>query len=239
MRPLSSAGGAERDPGELLKRLGVTGYIDPQLVRLALTHASASLEVPHDEGANNERLEFLGDAVLKLCISYELFRQRPLLSEGEMTQITKYVVSDAVLGRVAEALQLGDYLIVPPQSRKGLITPATLASALEALFGALFVAYGFAPTATLIWTVMGPVLAEAMAGKAVETDYKSALQEFTQGPLKLAPRYELVKVEGPPHSRTFTCQVWLGDQLYGQGTGLSKKKAEQQAAQAALEKLKG
>lgn len=237
MRPSSSGASPEADPLDLLRRLGVSGYVPPDLVQLALTHASATRGTPHEEGANNERLEFLGDAVLKTCIAYELFRRRPLLSEGEMTQTLNYVVSDAVLGQVAQDLGLGAYLVVPPHVRQQLTTQATLASALEALFGALFLTFGFAPTATLIWSVMGPSLADALSGKAMETNYKATLQEWTQSRLKLTPHYTQVREEGPPHARTFTTQVWLGDQLYGEGSGLSKKKAEQQAAKAALDKL--
>ncbi|HEY9765959.1 MAG TPA: ribonuclease III [Chroococcales cyanobacterium] len=211
--------------------LGIGGspnldYFD--LFEKALTHSSAGSE-------NYERLEFLGDAVLKLVVSSWLFHDYPHLPEGKLTQIRAKVVSDRCLAEVAERIELGDHLIMGPAERRsgGEKKVGTLASALEALFAAVYLREGMGMATRLIKSLLREELEET-ALRPGEENSKALLQEWTQARHSLLPEYRQVKEEGPIHARVFFVEVWLLDQLLGKGEGASKKAAEQAAAREAL-----
>lgn len=225
-------------PQSLLERLGVDQPVDPALVELALTHSSS--KVCGERQVDNERLEYLGDAVLKLAISHWFFTQDPPLPEGQMSKMRAYVVSDANLARVARRYELGRYVQLGSSERTsgGQEKQSTLANTLEALLGALFLSLGFEATAAIALHLLEDTLREAQAGRAEEENYKAALQELTQARYHLLPVYEVIGEDGPAHARQFTCRVQLARQVLGQGTGSTKKAAEQLAAQQALALLR-
>jgi ribonuclease-3 len=225
-------------PEELLARLGVQEAVDLPLLGLALTHSSS--KAASDRQADNERLEYLGDAVLKLSISHWLYDQEPPLPEGAMSKMRAYVVSDANLARVAKSLDLGRYVHLGSSERTsgGHEKQSTLANTFEAVLGALFLSLGFDKTADVARRLLEPTLREARAGRAEEENYKATLQEFTQAQFHQLPIYEVVAEQGPAHARQFTCRVLLAAQVLGQGAGSTKKMAEQMAAQQALATLR-
>ncbi len=223
---------------ELLARIGIAESVDPALLQLALTHSSS--KVPGDRQVDNERLEYLGDAVLKLAISQWFYEQEPAMPEGAMSKMRAYVVSDANLARVARGLDLGRYVQLGSSERTsgGHEKQSTLANSFEALLGALFLSLGFDTTATIVRRLLQETLSEAQAGRADEENYKATLQELTQARFHQLPLYEVVGEVGPAHARHFTCRVLLSDKVLGQGAGTTKKMAEQMAAQQALNALR-
>jgi ribonuclease III len=203
---------------------------DPALFAAALTHRS----VP---GPNNERLEFLGDAVLNLVISRTLYEAFPRASEGDLSRLRSRVVSSEPLGKVATELRhLGEVLRLGPGVLKsgGYRRESILGDALEALIGAVFLDGGFGPAEQLIQRLFAPVIAALPAPDALK-DAKTRLQEYLQSRGLPLPEYILERTKGDPHSRTFRvrCEVTqLG--LTTQGSGSSRRKAEQEAAERLL-----
>lgn len=200
---------------------------------MALTHASA-------EGRPNyERLEYLGDAVLKLAVSEALFALAPARREGEMTEIRAEVVSDAMLAQAAKRHGWADYMTLgPAETRaKGGVKPAIVASSLEAAFGAASLLYGRERAVAWVLEMLAPELAHATA-HAGESNAKARLQEWTQGRWKTLPRYEAEGESGPEHDRRYHVGVWVGAEKLGAGNGTSKKAAEQDAAKQALGALR-
>lgn len=225
-------------PEDLLIRLGLDEPVDPGLLALALTHSSS--KAASDRQTDNERLEYLGDAVLKLSISHWFFDREPALPEGAMSKMRAYVVSDANLARVAKTLDLGRYVHLGSSERTsgGHEKQSTLANTFEAVLGALFLSIGFDKTADAARRLLEPTLLEALGGRAEEENYKATLQELTQARFHQLPHYEVVHEDGPAHARQFTCRVLLAGEVLGQGTGTTKKMAEQVAASEALATLK-
>jgi ribonuclease-3 len=225
-------------PDELLARLGLEEPVDMALLALALTHSSS--KAANDRQTDNERLEYLGDAVLKLSISHWLYDREPSLPEGAMSKMRAYVVSDANLARVAKALDLGRYVHLGSSERTsgGHEKQSTLANTFEAVLGALFLSLGFDKTADIARRLLASTLGEAEAGRAEEENYKATLQELTQARFHQLPHYEVVHEDGPAHARRFTCRVQLDGRVLGQGIGSTKKMAEQMAAQQALAQLR-
>jgi ribonuclease-3 len=222
---------------ELLARLGVHETVDGPLLALALTHSSS--KSTSDRQSDNERLEYLGDAVLKLSISHWLYDRDPALPEGAMSKMRAYVVSDANLARVAKELELGRYVHLGSSERTsgGHEKQSTLANTFEAVLGALFLSLGFDKTADIARRLLEATLLEAEGGRAEEENYKATLQELTQAQFHQLPLYEVVHEDGPAHARQFTCRVLLESRVLGQGAGTTKKMAEQMAAQMALTAL--
>ena len=202
---------------------------DPALFAAALTHSS----VP---GPNNERLEFLGDAVLSLVISRTLYEAFPRASEGDLSRLRSRVVSSEPLGKVAAELRLGEVLRLGPGELKsgGFRRESTLGDALEALIGAVFLDAGLAAAEQLIARLFAPIIAALPAPDALK-DAKTRLQEYLQFRGLSLPVYVLERTEGEPHAQTFTvrCEVkQLG--LTTGGRGSSRRKAEQEAAERLL-----
>lgn len=214
---------------ELIERLGFDPAVEPALWRQALTHKSAEGQ-PH-----YERLEFLGDAVLKLVVSQWLYERFASLPEGEMTKVRARVVSDETLARVALTLNLGEYLNLGPAEKRnrGKTKVGTLASAFEAILGAIYTVHGYAAADAFLQTYLGP---EFTTGVEVggQDNYKAVLQEYTQQRYKSVPEYRLVAEIGPEHDRFYDMDVWVAGERLGGGRGRSKKAAEQVAAAEAL-----
>ena len=215
------------------------GYLfeDPSILDRALTHKSYSNERGEGVG-HNERLEFLGDAVLDLVVSHLLHDVRPILSEGDMSKIRAHLVKEDSLGRVARSFGLGQYLVLGrgEEHTGGRDKASILADAFEALVAAIYQDGGFDLVFSFVESVFSPVIEEGGAG-ALERDYKTRLQEYCQARYGKAPTYRLVGESGPDHEKHFEVEIWIGNRSLGRGRGRSKKEAEQRAAQDALELL--
>jgi len=205
------------------------------LLRTALTHRSFLNEHPSLQWEDNERLEYLGDAVLDLLLAEYLYTRFPAALEGELTGMRAALVRRETLAQFAQELKMGDYLLMGHGEIEtgGRERVGILCAAFEALVGALYLDRGLAAVAQFVLPLVEPVLAEASA-EAADKDPKSRLQELAQGTLGLTPRYRTVKAEGPDHAKQFTVQVFIGDAMCGEGEGPSKQGAAQRAAVDAL-----
>lgn len=208
------------------------------LLEQALIHSSYLNENPGIAEGDNERLEFLGDAVLGFIIAEELYRRFPQFSEGEMTRVRSSMVSQDALSRLAETIKLGDFLYLGKgeESGGGRSKPANLSGALEALTAAIFLDRGMEVTRKLVLKLMAKKMSKALS-HGVEADYKSKLQEVMQAQRQLKPKYKVTEAVGPAHERRFTVEVRVGDSVMGRGSGKSKKAAEAEAARIALDRL--
>ena len=219
---------------DLEKTIGYT-FTDRQLLLQALTHKSFSNEqsefVPH-----NERLEFLGDAVLELVVSDWVFRHYPDIPEGGLTRIRAEVVSEKGLSEISRQLQIGAVLRLGKGEQKsgGNEKSSLLADALEALLGAIYLDGGFAAVSLVIDKSFNAVIKKS-ALLRYGSDYKTCLQERLQAKYGILPEYSLIQVSGPDHERIFSMEVYFSGKLLGKGSGSSKKNAEQKAAAAAMD----
>ena len=186
---------------------------------------------------SNERLEFLGDAVLGLVVTDHVFRTYPDLPEGELAKVRASVVNAAVLADVAAELDLGSWLLLGKgeDASGGREKPSILADAMEALIGAIYLDGGWEAASELVLRLLGDRIAEAASGPGGQ-DYKTRLQELAARAYDQLPRYH-VEDEGPDHAKHFFATVYVGGQQRGTGEGRSKKQAEQAAARAAWEQL--
>lgn len=215
----------------------VLGYQfeNPQLLVQALTHKSYSNE-QSDSVLHNERMEFLGDAVLELAVSEWVYRHYPDIPEGGLTRIRSEVVCEAGLAFVARQLQLGVALRLGKGEEKsgGREKSSLLSDALEALLGAVYCDGGFAAACGVVERIFVEAI-ERTARSRYGTDYKTCLQERLQALYGQLPEYLLTQVSGPDHERIFSMEVRFDGKLLGSGYGPSKKRAEQQAAAVALD----
>lgn len=216
---------------------GLLGYSFKSREHLerSLVHRSYLNESALPPAASNERLEFLGDAVLELAVTRYLFRRFPDAPEGQLTQLRASVVRAEGLSPVGERLQLGDFMQMGrgEQATGGRRRPLNLARAFEAVVGAVFLDSSFHVTER--WLLR--VLKHELDGATPESDVldaKSRLQQRAQAERGVLPSYRTVEISGPPHARRFHVQVLLGEEAAGRGEGASKQAAEQQAAAAAL-----
>ena len=225
------------DLEEIQQALGVS-FNKISLLEQSLVHRSYLNENPDFSLPSNERLEFLGDAVLGLIVADNLYRDFPHLSEGEMTRLRAYLVRQETLAEVATSLKLGQYLYLGhgEASGGGRDRPSNLACALEAIIGAVFIDQGLAKTRKLVLHWLTPRLEKALQEKQ-GADYKSRLQEIAQASRHLTPIYRMVEVVGPDHARQFTAEVVVGKKVLGRGQGSSKQIAEMEAARVALSKI--
>ncbi|MBE0467738.1 MAG: ribonuclease III [Candidatus Desulforudis sp.] len=206
---------------------------EQQLLREALTHSSYSYEQPGER--HNQRLEFLGDAVLEIVVSEHLYRRLPDAAEGELTKIRAAVVCEPTLAQVARELDLGYYLRMGrgEELSGGRERASVLADAFEAFLGALYLDQGLEVTRRFTLDKLGPLITDTLAGKG-ESDYKTRLQELLQKKSPEPLRYVIINEEGPDHSKVFTAGVVYRGRVLGRGTGRTKKEAEQHAAKEAL-----
>lgn len=217
----------------LEEELGHT-FGDPALLRLALTHRSVSSEDPSRN--DNERLEFLGDAVLQLVVTDLLYGSYPQLAEGQMAKVRAAVVSRGTLSEIARDLDLGAYIELAPseEATGGRDKDSILADAVEAIIGAIYLDSGVEPARTMVLRLWSDRVAERAKRPGVK-DYKTRLQELVARDGR-RPVYR-VEGAGPDHDRRFTAVVSVNGTDYGTGEGRSKKQAEQAAAQVAIEAL--
>lgn len=203
-----------------------------ELLRDALTHRSFANERPELAPRDNERLEFLGDAVAGLVVSSLLWERYPDASEGELTQRRADLVCEAALASMARDLGIGEALRLGRGEERsgGRDKPRLLASALEACLGAVFLDGGPSAAMTVGRALFGQRLELAVPGAS---DYKSRVQELVQSERGVTPRYRLLGAEGPDHDRRFRVAIQVGDELLGEGEGRSKGEAEQAAAERA------
>lgn len=220
----------------LLDRVLGQGALDRPLLQQALTHPSASGDGP-EPLEHNERLEFLGDAVLGLVVAEEFYRRFPDHSEGQLSRWRAAVVCEPSLAGAARRLGLGSLLrLGQSQEHGGRERASVLAAALEAVIGAVYLEAGLDAARFLIREAMAVEIQEAAAGRLFD-DHKTYLQEASRRLLGADPVYQLVGEEGPDHDKRFHVEVWLKGRPRGRGTGRSKKEAEQAAAAVALRTL--
>ena len=219
------------------KILGVS-FERPSLLEQALVHSSYINENPHLAPDSNERLEFLGDAVLGLVIAERLFRDLPSSAEGELTKLRADLVCRGALAHAAKAIRLGDFLYLGKgeDASGGRHKPLNLAGGLEAVIAAVFLDQGSTIAKEFILRLFEKQLEKAVT-QGGEADYKSQLQEYIQAREQQAPAYYVLEAEGPDHDRSFIVEVRVGDTVLGRGTGKSKKAAETEAARSVLERL--
>jgi ribonuclease-3 len=221
----------------LFEQLNIT----PQNVRYyeqALTHSSYAHEHSLGSSAHNERLEFLGDAVLELAISESLYLRFPEMAEGKLTRFRAGLVCEDSLFRIANFLELGMYLRLGKgeATSGGRERPSLLADTFEALLGALYLDLGFDAVRDVVGKLFTPFLDDLSKGY-LRHDYKTLMQEYTQAIFSITPEYRIVSELGPDHSKVFVSQLVLQSKVLGEGSGRSKKEAEQEAARQAYLQL--
>jgi ribonuclease-3 len=213
-------------------------FRDKSLLTRALTHRSYLNENPGLPYLDNERLEFLGDAILDFVAAEFLYQRFPEMAEGELTSLRAAVVKGESLARFALEAGLPPHLLMSrgEAAAGGRERSPLLAGVFEALVGALYLDQGLTAARGFVLRFVTPA-AETVHHQRLDRDAKSMLQELSQGRMQVTPLYRLVDTRGPDHAKEFTIEVVLKDTVYGSGSGRSKQIAEQQAARVALERL--
>ncbi len=216
-------------------------FQNAELLFRALVHRSFAYENP-DVAADNETLEFLGDSVLGLAISHLLIELFPDCDEGELSRLRSSIVNERELAQIASTVSLGDYLLLGKgeELSGGRQKASLLANALEALLASVYLDGGLESAVRLVKKMFNRYLEnreEEFLLKALDKDYKTQLQEITQAKLKLTPTYFLESEEGPDHDKTFFMRVAISDRVLAQGSGKSKKEAQQEAARKAIDAI--
>ncbi len=213
-------------------------FKNKKLLMNACTHCSATIN-NNKNNENNQRMEFLGDAVLELCISEYLFVNYPDLSEGKMTKIRAGIVSEGALSQAAKKINLGAYLWMGKGEERtsGKDKPSILADAVEALIGAIYLDSGMVTAKAFVLSFLDSIIKDAVSVGGIR-DYKTELQELSHRLGYPDCEYEITQESGPDHKKEFCARVSLSGNIMGQGIGSSKKSAQQQAAQMAIKQLK-
>ncbi|MCJ7792869.1 MAG: ribonuclease III [Candidatus Marinimicrobia bacterium] len=221
---------------QIEKKLGIKWH-NPQLLAQALVHRSYLNEVGGESLASNERLEFLGDAVLSFTVSHWLYTQFPDYQEGELTNLRSNLVRTSTLAQISQELDLGEKLLMSrgEVASGGRENPSLLANTLEAVIGAIFLDQGIDQTILFIKTHLTPFL-EKIVSLGEFKDSKSLLQDKIQEKNKETPIYKTLEEIGPDHDKTFTVGVYAQGQFLAQAQGKNKQEAEEKAAKNALEK---
>jgi len=222
---------------ELEQTLKIT-FADKSLLHRALIHRSYLNENPDLPLTDNERLEFLGDALLDFVSAEYLYHRFPEMREGQMTSLRAALVREETLADFARALRLGQHLFLGhgEEASGGRERSPILCAAFEALAGAIFLDQGLEAARKFLLGFIEPAVARILQER-LDRDPKSLLQELSQGRWQLTPVYRTVAERGPDHAKEFTVEVLIGEEVYGRGVGRSKKAAEEEAARAALEAL--
>jgi ribonuclease-3 len=225
------------DVKEFQNIIGVN-FQNMSLLEQALVHSSYINENPEYTLGHNEKLEFLGDAVLGFYVAEKLYKDYPDTNEGQMTKFRAALVSRDALARVTKSIRLGDFLYLGrgEESSGGRHKKANLAGALEAVIAAVYLDRGENETRDFILRILDKEM-KRIDRKDIIIDYKSRLQETIQSKYQTAPGYRLVSEKGPDHDKTFTVEVIVNETVLGRGTGKSQKEAETEAARFALENL--
>ena len=223
---------------KLQKNLGIK-FKNENLLKQAFVHRSYLNENPAFELGHNERLEFMGDAVLELIVTEYLYQNYPDLAEGEMTNLRAALVNASMLSQIADRLGFNEYLFLSKGEAKenGRGRQYILANTLEALMGALYLDQGYRSCQNFINDKLIPELKKIIE-KKLWRDAKSLFQEAAQERIGITPTYEVLSESGPDHAKKFVVGVYLGEELVAQGDGSSKNEAQQQAAENGL-KIKG
>ncbi len=219
-------------------KLGYT-FRDASWCETALTHKSWMNESQDPQRTDNERLEFLGDAVLALVTSDLLMRRFPEQPEGDLSKARAAIVNEAGLALVADRLSLGQWIFLGrgEEQAGGRQKRSLLANAFEALIGAVYRDGGFAAAFEVTERLFSPIIAEVPS--VASKDFKSRLQELAQARLQMAPSYTVLSEQGPDHAKTFEVAICIGEKEYGRAFGRSKKEAQQNAAERALALMEG
>ncbi len=212
-------------------------FKDMELLKEALRHSSYVNEQNDEQLRDNERLEYLGDAVLSLVIGHLLMRSYPQMHEGDLSRIRANMVNETQLAQLARHIDIGHYLLLGKGEiqTNGHDKNSLLANAVEAVIAAIYLDGGFEAVFAIIDRHFRPLI-EAAPDSTNDQDYKSRLQESVQGKIRAIPRYRIIDETGPDHDKTFRVKMSVGD-IETQGTGKSKKLAEQDAARKGLEKF--
>lgn len=223
---------------DAIEQLVGTSVEAPSLYERALTHRSVLRGEDRNPQATNERLEFLGDALLGFLVGETLYEEFPQQNEGYLTKLRAKLVSGPALARYARRIDLGSHIRMSEnaESDRGRENPSILADAYEALLGALYLDHGLPAARDFVHrTALEPMDLEQVAAQS--TNHKSQLLEQMQAEGRPQPAYHLVEETGPSHDKTFTVEVVIGDDTYERGTAGSKKEAEQRAARKTLRRL--
>ncbi|WP_067729320.1 ribonuclease III [Oceanobacillus damuensis] len=214
-----------------------TNFNNPELIKQAFTHSSYVNEHRNTVFSDNERLEFLGDAVLELGVSQYLFLNNKEMPEGQMTKLRAAIVCEPSLMRFATELNFGEFLLLGKGEEQtgGRQRPAILADVFEAFLGALYLDQGFDAALKFLEMHVFPKINTGAFSHAM--DYKSQLQELVQQNKNQSIEYKIVKEKGPSHDREFVAQAIIKGNIAGEGTGRTKKEAEQRAAKYALDSM--
>jgi len=213
-------------------------FKDKELLKRSLTHRSFLNENKDEELKNNERLEFLGDAVLELIISEYLFNTYPERAEGDLTSFRAAVVKTDSLAKISKQLGIGEFLLMSKgeEMTGGREKDYLLANTFEAIIGALYLDQGYEPVKEFLIKHLVPQISTIVKYR-LDIDSKTKLQETTQTKFKTTPVYKVIKEKGPDHDKVFTVAVMIKGKIYGEGEGITKQKAEDAAASQALRKL--
>ena len=208
------------------------------LLREAITHKSFAHEQQNSRIAFNERMEFLGDAVLELIMSEYLYCSYREYTEADLSRIKAYAVQESTLAEIAENLRIGDYLLLGKgeEMTGGREKPSLLANAYEAVLAALYLDGGYRKAKYFVLTHLAPKIDKLATDKFV-FDFKTKFQEVAQARFGVLPKYVTHKEEGPEHKKIFEVKVFINNDMYGSGKGKTKKAAAQRAADAALRKV--
>jgi ribonuclease-3 len=214
-------------------------FRDRSLLMRALTHRSYLNENPDFVLEDNQRLEFLGDAVLDFVTAAWLYEHFPEFQEGRLTSLRAALVRTSALAKFAQQIKLGDHLFLGKgeEDSGGRGRKATLCDAFEALIGALYLDSGLPEVLKMLYPLLREEAEHVLAAE-LDRDPKSLFQEWSQAERGITPRYRTIQATGPDHARTFVVEVYIGDEVYGKGPGSSKQAAARAAAQAALERIR-
>lgn len=215
-------------------------YKNKRNLLLALTHSSYANEKKKEKLTSNERIEFLGDAVLNIIISEYIYSRFTYLSEGELTKTRASIVCEASLMKCSNSIGLGNYLLLGrgEENTGGRSRTSILSDAFEALIGSIYIDGGITEARNFIYSAMQDIIGGSFTGEAF-VDYKTMLQEIIQKNGEQKLQYEILQEQGPDHNKLFIVQVCLSNKTLGKGEGKSKKEAEQNAAKVALASLQG
>ena len=229
--PVNDWDSCQRDLGVYFK--------DVSLLQQAFVHSSYLNENPDFPLPDNERLEFLGDAVLDFIVAENLYTDFPQLPEGDLTMIRAFLVCRESLDEIASSLGLGRWLLLGrgEEATGGRTRQSNLADAVEALIGAVYLDQGLGTTKEFVLRQLEPFVQRIRAG-GISPNYKALLQEFIQKQTQVTPSYHVTEAIGPDHDRQFTVEVVIEREVLGSGVGKSKKSAEVEAARIAWEKLR-
>jgi ribonuclease-3 len=213
-------------------------FADWELLNQALTHKSYAYEVLKNNIKHYEMLEFLGDAVLDMVISHLLMKKYPEATEGELSKNRSSLVNTKRLSILAGQFGLGHYILLGKgeEQSQGRSKATILTCVYEALIGAIYLDGGFKKVARVIHSHFEQLLSHKLS-KGIYRDFKSRLQEYSQGTFKTIPEYHLLSESGPPHAKEFAIHIKINGKGYGSGRGKSKKEAQQRAAMATLKQL--